>query len=121
MIINLTQHPATPEQRAEGVFDLSGEMLDYLKTLLNFEGLPTVGEVYDRAGKLADITGEFECRKALIGGAPFLMAPLANSLNEKGIEPLCAFSKRDSVEETLSDGTVKKVSVFRHAGFVPAV
>lgn len=58
---------------------------------------------------------------AMIGGAPFLMAPLEGALRTRGVIPLYAFSVRESVEEALPDGSVRKTQVFRHAGFVPAV
>jgi hypothetical protein len=56
----------------------------------------------------------------MIGGAPYLMAPLERSLRSVGVYPVYAFSVRESVEQTAPDGTVRKTNVFRHAGFVPA-
>ena len=40
-IVNLTQHPATPEQLEAGVFDLTGTELAWLKNLLNFDAPPS--------------------------------------------------------------------------------
>lgn len=57
--------------------------------------------------------------KAMIGGAPFLVPLIAAELRKFGIEPLLAVSDRITVEEPQPDGTVRKVAVFRHAGFVP--
>jgi len=57
---------------------------------------------------------------AMIGGAPYLMGHLAAVLHKVGVRPLFALSDRVSEEVPLSDGTVKKVSVFRHLGFVDA-
>ena len=54
----------------------------------------------------------------MIGGAPFLLPILAEELREVGIDPLLAFSRRDTVEQTQPDGSVRKVAVFRHVGFV---
>ena len=48
------------------------------------------------------------------------MPPLEKALRGLGIRPLYAFSVRESVEETLPDGSVRKVAVFRHKGFVEA-
>ena len=59
--------------------------------------------------------------RAMIGGAPYLMAPLETALRVIGIEPVYAFSTRASVEQTMPDGSVRKVNDFRHAGFVPAI
>lgn len=49
------------------------------------------------------------------------MVPLAEALRKRGFEPLFAFSRRESVEETMPDGSVRKTTVFRHVSFVPAV
>lgn len=59
-IVNLTQHAGTAEQLAAGVADLGATSLE-LKRLLTFDSLPTREEI--------------EARAAMIGGAPFLMAP----------------------------------------------
>lgn len=126
MILNLTQHPSTPEQ---GVTDLTGEELASLKTVLTFDSLPDAQEIIDRAEYIAELAcmnglgGEDDDpipTAAMIGGAPYLMAPLEAALRERGIEPLYAFSVRESTEQVQPDGTVRKVNIFRHAGFVPA-
>ena len=49
-----------------------------------------------------------------------MMARLERALIERGIEPLYAFSVRESTEEVQADGSVRKVAVFKHAGFIPA-
>lgn len=127
MILNLTQHPSTPEQ---GVTDLIGEELASLKTALTFDTLPDAQEIAGRAEYIAELActnglgGEDDDpipTAAMIGGAPYLMAPLEAALRERGIDPLYAFSVRESAEQTQPDGTVRKVNLFRHAGFVPAV
>ena len=58
--------------------------------------------------------------KAMIGGAPYLMAELEKALWNRGIEPVYSFSERKSVE-TEKDGVVTKVNVFEHVGFVSAI
>lgn len=130
MILNLTQHPATPEQKAAGVLDLTGSALALLKQALTFDTLPTPGDVEEAAQVIAGIAalnaapddreggGGGLALYALIGGAPFLMAPLERALQDQGITPLYAFSRRESVEEVLADGSVRKTAVFRHAGFI---
>lgn len=126
MILNLTQHPGTPEQ---GVTDLTGEELASLKMALNFDILPDAQEIADRAEYIAELAcmnglgGEDDDpipSAAMIGGAPYLMATLERALRNVGIEPLYAFSVRESTEQVQPDGTVRKVNIFRHAGFVPA-
>lgn len=114
-ISNLTQHLATEEQIADGVFNLSPEKRATLQGLLTFEEPPFLFEVLDRAQAIADLC---ESRTAMIGGAPFLMSALENALKGKGVEVLYSFSKREVVEVVEKDGSTKKVSVFRHTGFV---
>ena len=123
MIINLTQHPSTPEQTAAGVVDVVD--LAYLAQLLTFDSLPSREDVEVRADMIANfaceaelVDGSEEVQSAMIGGAPYLMAPLEAALLDRGITPLYAFSVRESIEETQPDGSVKKINVFRHEGFV---
>jgi hypothetical protein len=47
------------------------------------------------------------------------MGPLEAALKAKGVNPLYAFSVRESIETTV-DGKVVKSSMFKHAGFVAA-
>ena len=122
MILNLTQHPATPEQREAGVSDLPDELRKQLVGLLTFDLLPSREEIEDRAEALAlladSLLPEEGNPAAMIGGAPYLMAPLEVALRNQRIRPLYAFSVRESVEQTLPDGTIRKTSIFRHAGFI---
>lgn len=46
------------------------------------------------------------------------MSTLEKALQYTGITPVYAFSKRESKEEKLPDGSVKKINVFKHVGFV---
>ena len=120
MIVNLTQHLASAEQRAAGVVDVAGVI-----PLLNFGALPSALEIQGRALALASIAvlaleGQPGYRAAMVGGAPYLMAPLQRTLIAAGIEPLYAFSRRESIEVTGAYGAVTKTAVFRHAGFVGA-
>jgi len=143
-ILNLTQHTATTEQIAAGVTsgELSPEQIMEIRSLLTFETLPSSSEVARRAQQIAKIAScaiwreksalpyaqewageplhtEANCFEyAMIGGAPYLMAPLESALRAHGITPMYAFSVRESVDQTQPDGSVRKVAVFRHAGFV---
>ena len=117
-IVNLTQHPATQDQGKEGVFNLEGEDLVRLKQLLTFEEMPNMDHVRGRAKIIAQIASDYGCERAMIGGAPFLMASLGEALKEEGITAVYAFSRRESVETTTEDGSVIKRNVFRHLGFV---
>lgn len=89
-----------------------------VKTLLTFDQLPAEAELYKRAAELARICQQHKVELAMVGGAPFFMRPLHIHLDARGITPLYAFSKRESVEQTQPDGTVKKTAVFKHIGFV---
>lgn len=130
MILNLTQHTVTPEQLAAGVVDLNGDQKAFLTERLTVEQLPTPEEIRARCEDIAEMAchnglgtdngnDPFPYR-VLIGGAPWMMSTLEASLKSRGIQPLYAFSVRESVEQGQPDGSVKKVNVFRHAGFVPA-
>ena len=115
-IINLTQHQATAAQAAEGVFEPKDKTA--VQQLLTFEDLPKKEDILARAEALADIAEEEGASSAMVGGAPYLMGELENSLKRRSIQPLYAFSIRESVEETLPTGEVIKKNVFRHLGFV---
>lgn len=124
-VLNLTQHKATPEQLAQGVFEsLHGE---YVSKLLTFKKIPSQNELAGRARELACLAftvcndardEDDEPMYAMIGGAPFFMATLEKALIEQGVTPFYAFSERVSVEMAGADGTVTKTNVFRHIGFV---
>ena len=124
MILNLTQHPATPEQIEAGVVDLPDSVRPALIGWLTFSQLPSREEIEDRAEALAlladSLLPEEGNPAAMIGGAPYLMAPLEVALRNQRIRPLYAFSVRESAEQVLPDGIVRKTSIFRHAGFIAA-
>ena len=117
-ILNLTQHQATQEQLAEGVFEPLQEMKKTIQNLLTFDHLPTKEEIERTAQALAWLADATGAEAAMIGGAPFLMSALEERLNALNIQPLYAFSVRESVEQVQQDGSVRKVNVFRHLGFV---
>ena len=132
VILNLTQHAATPEQLKAGVVDLSERKLSELRVLLTFDNIPSAAELKDRAEKIERLAVAFLCEitpedellddvdlAAMIGGAPFFMATLESHLKERAIRPLYAFSRRDSVEVATPEGVVKQ-AVFRHLGFYEA-
>jgi hypothetical protein len=129
-ILNLTQHPATPEQIAAGVVDLTGEALTSLKAFLTFDSLPSEEVLAQRAewvcelvsrtviGSGDDLHEDGTAIHCMIGGAPFFMRPLQEALELMHCVHLFAFSARESVETTGADGSVTKTAVFRHKGFV---
>ena len=118
-ILNLTAHHSTPSQILAGVIEpkKKGPIME----LLNFDELPDMKTINNRATAIADIADKEkgdEKMKAMIGGAPFFMEPLANALRLRGIRPVFSFSRRESVEHHMPDGSVEKRGVFRHLGFV---
>ncbi len=128
MILNLTQHPATPEQLEAGVVDLPAAERSELCELLTFEELPSSEELDNRAEYLAQMVTCSEIfedgapmgTRVMIGGAPFFMEPLAQTLRAHGYIPVYAFSRRESVETDDGQGGVRKTAIFRHLGFVEA-
>lgn len=124
MTLNLTQHTATDDQVAAGVIDLSYEAYVAVCGLLNFTTPPTSRDIVRRAGDLAGLAMEASDglpMGVMIGGAPYLMGPLAFALKQVGLVPVFAFSVRESSEVAMPDGSVKKTSTFRHGGFVDAI
>ena len=131
-ILNLTQHVATPEQVEAGVVDLSPEERKELSSLLTFTAVPSTKDLQDRAYCVCKtflkqrawvygppsgwLGGKYDA--VLLGGAPFFMENLADCCRRWGYKTLFAFSRRESVEEVQKDGSVRKVAVFRHLGFV---
>lgn len=47
-----------------------------------------------------------------------MMRALEDALANVGVQPVYAFSVRESVEQTQPDGSVRKINVFRHSGWV---
>lgn len=115
-VLNLTQHNSTPEQGC--VEPVNKEAV---KAALTFDSIPNSVEMYDRAVFLAGVCKEVNASKAMIGGAPFFMSTLERVLIANGIQPLYAFSERVSEEKINADGTVTKINVFKHVGFVEVI
>jgi hypothetical protein len=101
-----------------GVVEPSVEDKKTICSLLTFEDVPSKSELENRASELAKFTTKMGCRKAMVGGAPYLMPYLERALKAKDISPIYAFSKRESIDQVQPDGSVRKVAVFRHAGWV---
>ena len=120
-MINLTQHEATPDQLRSGVREPSTVIIkNEIKRLLTFNELPDEDLIKKRSLQLSTIAAEEGATSAMIGGAPFLMAPLETALWDIGIVAYYAFTQRIG-REKLYDGRVIKTSVFKHLGFVPRV
>lgn len=120
MIINATQHAPTAEQSAAGV----GAPDDGIREMLTFDEISDTREIVVRAATIAEMVSDHLAveygQRVMIGGAPFLMAQLEYELRKRGFTPVYAFSTRVSVEEAQPDGSVRKVNVFKHLGFIEA-
>lgn len=126
-ILNLTQHPATPEQQSAGVIEPAAKK--EVQQKLTFSSPPSEDELWERANQIADLAAQEKERlresgqsvsAAMIGGMSALMPALAEALRQRDIEPLYAFSQREVKVVENADGTITKQNIFRHAGFVPA-
>lgn len=113
MIINLTQHAASPEQRDAGVIDMPDRAL--ISELLTFGEIPSRQAMINRAETLASLVDRPIGTSVMIGGAPFFMHFLVQALLKRQYFPIYAFSKRMVVED---QGI--KTSKFVHEGFIPA-
>jgi len=123
IVINATQHVATAEQKAVGVWDLSDDIRKKVQRMITFDEIPSPKELEDAAQGVVDLLilaqgSIIPGQEVMIGGAPFFMASLENAIRRAGARPVYAFSKRESMDEPQKDGSIKKVTVFRHAGFV---
>lgn len=117
-ILNLTQHLATPEQIAQGVIEPEDKA--EVQHHLTFDCIPDKDVIIFKATMLSGIARKSGAKKAMIGGAPYLMSTLEAFLKADGITPVYAYSERKSQEQHMPDGTVRKVNVFEHIGFIEA-
>ena len=113
-IINLTQHYATVEQLSVGVVEVEDKKA--LCNFLTFIDAPSSIELQKIAFDIAQFAKGYQC--AMIGGAPYLMSALEIELKQLNVQPIYSFSKRQSVEKVELDGTVTKINVFKHVGWI---
>ena len=121
-LINLTQHALTQEQKdsVDTTIEPQG-----MEVYLNFTEMPTAEIIEDRAYGMFDCLMQMlppdvnpEDCTVLLGGAPFFMSACERAATRYGFKYCYAFSKRVSEEVKQPDGTVKKVSVFKHEGWI---
>jgi len=119
LVLNLTQHEATPDQKADGLMDcIHADDRMLIHRLLTFDHLPGRREIISRAGDLAALARMHKTDAAMLGGPPYLTSVLEFMLSHMGIEPVYSFTQRVSAEQKQADGSVTKTSVFRHLGWV---
>lgn len=118
-VINLTQHTPTPAQAAEVAFvTLPDEIRAQVLALITFAPAEVNYETLrERSDTLAQIAANSGADVAMLGGAPFFQSFLENALLAQGVGFCYALSERVARDEVQADGSVRKVSVFEHAGF----
>ena len=118
-VINLTQHTPTMSQAAEVAFvTLPDDVRAQVLALITFAPAEVNYETLRyRADTLAQIAANSGADVAMLGGAPFFQSFLENALLAQGVGFCYALSERVARDEVQADGSVRKVSVFEHAGF----
>ncbi len=120
----IDEQRCTPEQIEAGVVEPSPEVKARIQELLTFDEPPDPAEIIRRAEEFAAlayyeiVTAEYDSETVMIGGAPFFISALERELMFRGMDPVYAFSMRESIDQAQEDGSVRKVAVFRHLGFV---
>ena len=91
-ILNLTTIPATPDQEAAGLCDLTLAKTDRLRCLLAFDAPPTPAILLNRATQIAQFAAQNRhgADAALILGPPCLVGPLTVALRAYGFQPMFA-------------------------------
>ena len=120
MILNLTQHAATPDQIDAGVMEPVPKDKKRIISLLTFESLPSREEVIKVAKALCQIIQKYsDVTAVMIDGPGYLLTCLDPMIQLSGIPALYAFSIREyRWNLNPKNGVVKEVVYFRHAGFV---
>ena len=122
--VNLTQHTLTEDQvkfwtwAGFGEDDIQVYPDPFVKEKLTFEKLPSMAEVREAALALADYARSQAATNVMIGGAPYLMRPLEEELENLDITYHYAFTERKTTEKVNEDGTVEKTSIFVFAGWI---
>lgn len=120
MILNLTQHAATDEQRAAGAIEVAAADKKRLTAALTFNDAPTLRSMLDAVRVVADMADVYGIRNVMVGCAPWLQCELIEELEHRGYSAWFAFSRRESVDQPQPDGSVRKVAIFRHVTWIHA-
>ena len=123
-IINLTQHQPTAEQVAAGVVNLRRDLLESLNLCLNFEAQYAKEDLELSAKSIIALLfhngSSGVGQRVMVGGMPSFMLILEKTLLQAGFRVLYAKTDRISEDQPQEDGTVRKISVFKHIGFYEA-
>jgi hypothetical protein len=137
-VLNLTPFQTTSSQFIAGVVDLPESERVKLIKLLSFNAVPSQKELIERSEAIAEIARKTGCDTAMIGGVPYILAILEQSLNSVGINPVYSFTIREikqvcsdistqatntnsNVRFINEDASTQMIETYRHVGFVMAV
>lgn len=119
-IYNFTVHKLTDEQKEQGAVEVSEDIRNQILNILNFEEMPSLQILNNRASELRYIAIKNNMRKILIGsGVLAFNYFLVKKLCEVEITPFYSFNRRVCVETHKGNGEVKKEYTFKHLGFYP--
>lgn len=109
-ILNLTERPATQEQKELGVVDLSDQERELLVDALTFDESPKVGGskrvpgcIYDRARRIVDLTRGKDFGKVMIDGPPYFMPQLQYNLEVEDLQVVYPYYNKQGVFGGLVD------------------
>lgn len=117
MLLNLSNHPSANwnADQISAAIERWGEIVDY--------PFPAVGSRWDEgqmlecAVKIADEAARLSPDAVLCQGEMSMTFILVALLQRRGIPVYAATSERDSIEEKLPDGSIRKQAVFRFVMF----
>jgi hypothetical protein len=99
-ILNLTTTPLSDDLKAEGVIDISGSAMIFLKTLMWFSSQPTSTVIRGRAKQIAHLAKkEMNRLRALVevvlldGKNPYLISALEEALMQMDIRFVYSYKK----------------------------
>ena len=128
VIINLTPHLATPDQASAGLIDMpeDGGLRAALTEALSFNHQPDQEELLRRARRVVGIMADYaggmtalQGRKVMLGGFSALMHPLQAACLKAGMQVGYAYPGLcECVDQLQPDGSVLKMAIFRHGGFI---
>lgn len=128
VIINLTQHLATPDQASAGLIDMpeDGGLRAALTEALSFNHQPDQEELLRRARRVVGIMADYaggmtalQGHKVMLGGFSALMHPLQAACLKAGMQVGYAYlGPCEWVDQLQPDGSVLKMAIFRHGGFI---
>ena len=118
-IYNLTKHKFTAEQQADATCVEVPAAQD--PKLQDFSAPPTNEEMETRASQLMQLAidaGAEEKDHVLIASAMYFIPYLIEAAKEADLVPTFSFTKRQSKETKLEDGSIKQEYIFRHEAWI---